>query len=188
MVKLGQVCKGFHEPRLQGKGVVANDVERDFGIVAGEFVVCWESDFFCLDGRVKVAPPPSSSITSSTLSAYVDIQESVLSISKGQEYYAVKLLVVEILGSGMVWPPNGNVLSIQRASTIVIVPSFAEVAGNLIPLLGHCGASHDLILVRSNQGFADGRHELGDGTLGSAKTEAKAGVRVAGCQEPQCNC
>ena len=187
MVNLGQVCEGFHQPRLEGKGVVSNDVERDLDVVVGKFVASRESNSSLLDGHVKVASPPSSSITSSTLSAYVNIQESVLGISKGQEYHAVELLVVEVLGSGVVWLPDGNVLPIQRASTIVIVPSCAELAGNLIPLLGYCGAPHALRLVCVYQGLADERYKQGDGTRRSAETEAKAGVRVAGCQEPQCH-
>ena len=184
VVNLGQVREGFHEPRLQGKGVVSNDVERDWDVVIGKCLVWRESNPFFLDCLVQAASPPSASITSSTLSAYVDIQEFVLGISKGQEYHAVELLVIIILGSRVVWLPNGNVLPIQRASTIVIVPSFAEMPGNLIPLLGCCWAPHDLGLVCVNQGLADDRHKQGDGTLGCAETEAKAGVRVASCQEP----
>ena len=90
MVNLGQVCEGFHEPRLQGKGVVSNDVERDLDVVVGKLAGWRESNSSVLDGRVKVASPPSSSITSSTLSAYVDIQERIVCSSEGHEYNTVE--------------------------------------------------------------------------------------------------
>ena len=87
----------FHQPGLQGEGIITNYVEWNWFVVIRQEAGVRKSHSLLRDGIMKGTVEPSSCISCTSLSTYVDVQEPVPVICEGHEDNAVELLVVEEL-------------------------------------------------------------------------------------------
>ena len=80
---------------------------------------------------MEVAFVPCPTVASTTFCTNINIEESVVGISEGQENNAVELLVIEEQGPSMLWFSYGYMFPIEGTNTVMVVPLLAETIGNL---------------------------------------------------------